>query len=80
MKNGDRPAHPIISAEGGCTNIENLNSRVELSGLTKREHFAGIAMQGLISAWPDHMGSMSSENVANHAISYADELLKKLES
>lgn len=46
-------------------------------GLTKREHFAGLAMQGIISA--DTRKIYGSERVAIDAINYADALLKELE-
>lgn len=51
-------------------------------GLTKREYFAGLAMQGLLSN-PSQIGdttSFSFEWVASHAVGYADKLLKQLES
>ena len=38
MKNADMPAMPIITSNG-------INSL----GLTKREHFAAMAMQGIVS-------------------------------
>ncbi len=47
-------------------------------GLTKREHFAGLAMQALLSnAKPDTLGD--PETVTKYSILIADELLKQLE-
>ena len=44
------------------------------SGLTKREHFAGLAMQGMISR-----GSlMSAEDVSYRSVVWAEALLKEL--
>tara|TARA_R110000782_G_scaffold268367_1_gene364678 strand:+ start:466 stop:759 length:294 start_codon:yes stop_codon:yes gene_type:complete len=42
LENGERPASPITPA-GYEEDISG-----EYEGLTKREHFAGLAMQGLI--------------------------------
>ena len=45
-------------------------------GLTKREHFAGLAMQGLLAK----EGVWSSDEIlAQRSIEIADELLKQLE-
>tara|TARA_R110000764_G_scaffold22255_1_gene55664 strand:+ start:43 stop:216 length:174 start_codon:yes stop_codon:yes gene_type:complete len=44
-------------------------------GLTKREHFAGLAMQGLLA----HYGSSDDQSYEILAVYYADELLKELE-
>ena len=46
-------------------------------GLTKREYFAGLAMQGMLSL-PKNYGD--KQIMINVAIEYADELLKQLES
>ena len=46
-------------------------------GLTKREYFAGLAMQGLM-ACPDI--AASREAIAEESVKQADELLKVLES
>ncbi len=48
------------------------------SGLTKREYFAAMAMQGLCAnsiPGSQHM----TKNLVQEAIEYADELLKQLE-
>lgn len=50
--------------------------------LTKREYFAALAMQGMISAIKTVRPSEAIEtpkNVAGWAVMYADELLKQLE-
>lgn len=44
-------------------------------GLTKREHFAGLAMQALVS----HYGANSASEYAIMACKYADTLIKELE-
>ena len=80
MKNADKPINPIVQEEnigqGGkilmCTEY----------GLTKREHYAGLAMQGLL-ALPDKgtFGSFDEaiERLCEVSVKFADELLKQLE-
>ncbi|MFT5518613.1 MAG: hypothetical protein ACI9RI_000879 [Oceanospirillaceae bacterium] len=60
MNNSDMPAMPVIRPEGPSI------------GLTKREHFAGVAMQGLLA----HYGTAVHET---YAVLCADALLKNLE-
>jgi hypothetical protein len=73
MKNADKPINPInyINPEG---------YPVRSNGLTKREYFAGLAMQGILSG----TGKVSIENglfvnEAKVCLCIADELLKQLE-
>jgi len=59
------------------------SSQIENKGLTKREHFASMAMQGWISATNLENVSMSdAENLpiasANWAVAYADALINAL--
>lgn len=80
MKNGDKPAYPCSQSDhesGGYT------------GLTKREYFASVAMQGLLSN-PEYIKDLM-ENARRNIIrdanamairesfDMADELLKQLE-
>ena len=77
MENADRPVT-------GCGNffLSELNETQTNNGLTKREHFAGLAMQGLLTN-PNIVnrgGTMKdSELVQRMAVSYADNLLKELD-
>lgn len=66
MKNSEQPAYPLK---------EPLTS--DTLGLTKREYFAGLAMQGLLSAFARDMGEVK---LASEAIIYADALLNQLET
>lgn len=69
MENGKEPINPV-----------DFNKNYSYNGLTKREYFAGLAMQGLISS-NQHL-SLSKEEaivVASQSIQFADELLKQLE-
>lgn len=67
--NGDMPAMPF---EGGQN-----NGLEPSSGITKREHFAAMFMQGLISAWGQHDVTDFGE-IASDAVMAADALLKEL--
>jgi hypothetical protein len=64
MNNSDMPAMPV----SGDMRYDTI-----YSGLTKREHFAGLAMQALLT----HYGTAANET---YAVVYADALLKALET
>ena len=64
IKNGDLPAMPMW-----CEQLEQ-----QLYGLTKREQFAAMAMQGILAN-----SSNSMSYVARDAVLMADELLAELE-
>ncbi len=69
MKNGEEPIYPV--KEDG---FHNENARC--IGLTKREYFAGLAMQGLITN-PNYSGT-SWEELAQKAVICSDKLLTQL--
>lgn len=76
MENGQKPAHPI--------NKDHIDGR-DYKGLTKREYFAGLAMQGILSCpnrWltDDKEIECNPEQVAGISLEYADALLKALET
>ena len=66
MKNADMPAFPVE---------ETCNSESLSFGLTKREYFAAMAMQGFLS----QNEYITPEGLAFAAIEQADALLKELE-
>jgi len=69
MSNGDTPASPVKP--------EVINGRTQVYlGLTKREHFAAMAMQGLL-ATPQFLQDTPSLSAAS--VEIADALLKALE-
>lgn len=80
MNNSEKPIYPTDSTVINTHEFLEYNIREgrHYSGLTKREYFAAMAMQGILSACPEH-GPMSEMRVASYAIEYADELLKQLE-
>lgn len=52
-----------------------INPRNQTLGLTKREHFAGLALQGLLAR-----SDMTSIDAASIAVKCADALLDKIEA
>ena len=78
MKNADKPTYPLEFKKEGSYNTEGWSN-----GLTKREHYAGLAMQGLL-ALPDKgtFGSFDEaiELICEVSVKFADELLKQLEN
>ena len=67
MKNSEKPAFPRTHRNG-----------ISANGLTKREYFAAMAMQGILSSTPiDSLIFGQSE--CKLAVGIADELLKQLE-
>ncbi len=73
MKN--EPAFPFEQVEAITTNGQEIVKNH--LGLTKREYFAGLAMQGLAARGNS---SMSMEGRIERAVDYADALLAELES
>lgn len=72
MENGKLSAYPC----------DNNNDKNHL-GLTKREYFAGLAMQGLLAT--NDKGVFDTiedfyKKAAEHSIKLADELLKQLDN
>lgn len=65
MSNSNDPAYPQPGGPWhGC------------NGLTKREHFAALAMQGMLSC--SDYSQTSTEKLAEVALKVADALLKEL--
>lgn len=80
MKNANEPAHPCVvereapvSGHDGLTNTYNA----KCPGLTKREYFAAMAMQGLLAQDADL--NWGAPLIARYAVEQADELLAELE-
>lgn len=69
MKNGDNLIHSFNHTPTTEGNFNNL---------TKREYFAGLAMEGLISKSASQM-QINTENLIHKSLELADELLKQLE-
>lgn len=74
QNNSNYSAYPQVAFDdrGALTTL----GMQEFQGLTKREYFAGLAMQGLLAK----EGVWSSDEIlAQRSIEIADELLKQLE-
>lgn len=72
MNNGDKPIKSSKYSAGNNTYSDSL---------TKREYFAGLAMQGIMGN--PHTSPTTAQhfkNIAEDAIKVAEELLKQLES
>ena len=70
MKNADKPINPV------------LTQNPSLIGLTKREYYAGLALQGIIAGRKDELYKIKDETIKIYvelSIKSADELLKQLE-
>jgi hypothetical protein len=68
--NSNQPINPVITSQ-------SLNIRSE--GLTKREYYSGIILQGLLTNTLHYSGTNDKVMVVGEAIELADELLKQLE-
>lgn len=75
MNNADMPAMPI--SEDDASIQDGDNEAYNYTGLTKREYFAGLAMQGF-AVYPDN-GWAGAESAARSSVEWADALLKELE-
>lgn len=71
MNNSDMPAMPVPLNPGS-----SFQGHGPADGLTKREYFAGLAMQGLCT----REGYDSPAMVALDAVAAADSLLAELEN
>lgn len=75
MNNSDLPAMPNQTQYGKNGGVCNL-SDITGPGLTKREHFAAMAMQGMVT----NVVGVNYDLVATDAVEMANALLKALES
>jgi hypothetical protein len=84
MNNSDMPARPTQATlnreQDKFLETQTGNNDFLLLGITKREHFAGLAMQGLCHA-ADSEGTWAhdADTVAIAATNYADALLSELD-
>lgn len=74
LKNADKPAFPLADTN------DTLDVIGKYGGVTKREYFAGIALQGLLATESDTpIGEWNYEFIAATAVKSADALIKELE-
>lgn len=85
MDNKNMPAYPIVNEDGYCSSKDVVTgSNRGATGLTKREYFAAMAMQGMTGLPINSAGKLTDalqipKNVAAWSVRFADELLKELE-
>jgi len=80
MEEAHKPIYPLIDS---TTNDKNQLSEVfvasEFGGLSKREYFAGLAMQGLlVNAGRNGLDLKQPNKLAEMAIKHAEALLYEL--
>jgi hypothetical protein len=74
-------AHPVIETEhshdwdGGGESYSNTYST---GGLTKREYFAAMAIQGILPTLKHAVSRVEMENIASDAVDVADYLIEAL--
>ena len=74
MNNADLPAYP----QAHETSLDlDQGHWFDWLGLTKREHFVAMAMQGLLAN--PGLVDIDAKNIVKEAIEHADELLKQLD-
>ncbi|MDP5205482.1 hypothetical protein ORI99_00255 [Alishewanella sp. SMS9] len=80
MRNADLPAMPTHDVFDDCGIDGNSGPHLTQTtnyGLTKREYFAGLAMQGLLAKHGDD--DYNASNIAGYSAKHADALLAELE-
>ncbi|WP_312306497.1 hypothetical protein [Chryseobacterium sp.] len=88
MKNANKPINPVMMQQVGENEFrasrdnDPIEWRFPTEGLTKREYFAGLALQGLIanSSLCPFIEQGDREILAQEAVIMSDELLKALEN
>lgn len=78
-ENKNTPAYP--------QNLNFKDCEIDFYGLTKREYFAGLAMQGIMASLTEMQARVGStlhyagldETLAREAVSISDALLKELD-
>ena len=84
MNNGKQPISPTMYTKFGdgaddyqpLKDGQKTGCEVKFGGLSKREYFAVLAMQGLLAA----NNGQTQKYLAKKAIELSDELLKQLEN
>ena len=83
MNNSDMPITPTIVDTQDSTSENSGGRYVTSNGLTKLEHFAGLAMQGMLASkyYSDFAGKYEDRatGIAINAVDHAKALLQQLE-
>ena len=79
MQNSDKSAFARPSSEEeSYEGTASAKTRCSQNGLTKREYFTGLAMQGILASVRG-MEFLDNDRVAMRVLGYADEILKQLD-
>jgi hypothetical protein len=84
MKNANQPINPIVNDYGFPSNSSYIEKDKSLIGLTKREYFAAMAMQGLLAnntvrdILSGNNGMQVPNLISEYSVQYADSLLDEL--
>lgn len=79
MNNGDMPAMPISVTQGPSGDVLTTDDYGVGMGLSKREHFAAMAMQGLLSNARHTENDCNLIDMIPGCVELADALLVALE-
>ena len=83
MKNRDKSVYPQITSKSNYQDVlSDVSVTTDDKGLTKKEHFMGMALQGLLSGRKDGLDRINSEMIESYvkiADQLSDEILKRLE-
>lgn len=85
MNNSEQPINPVKEVYEPCNTSRSGYAHNDYNGLTKREHFASLAMQGLLTIYdssetsPIYPNEGNVKYMAKLAIVAADALLEELE-
>ena len=79
MKNADKPIYPFNEIDWNRSSSEVTTYYSQESGLTKKEYYSGLALQGFCSNQEFMRNLVEPELIAKACIEIADELLKQLE-
>lgn len=72
---GNEPVYPVVNADGFCTSFENIQGPdAGAIGLTIRQHFAAVAMQGILATESD----MNYKAICTQSVICADMLIAEL--
>lgn len=80
MKNSEQPIYPIITEDttSRYATVPDTMLQCKSIGLTKREYFAAMAMQGYLASYGP-AEPVNSQHVAEKAVRCAGALLTELE-
>jgi hypothetical protein len=79
MENGKQAAFQCSSERTDKVNENGHPIYNMYYGLTKREYFAAMAMQGIILSSTLNLSKIESEVIAGQSLQFADSLLEALE-